>query len=204
MLYQIFSISDMAAEIESNPRGHMRQPRTLGLAIVPGDHVVSIAIAKGFVTESPRAPPDPESPRTATDPSPPVMRLSAYNTCKCYRMSIPHAYTPHTYVTKSLSSFWQCLSTQSRKQGCWERPIYHNKFMIMNCENERMTVSSLIANLTWSCAQPCLNSVLQSSIICKCPVSCLKLLFSLSAVAEVVSKRKVGDKWEFYMHFVNC
>jgi len=71
MLYQIFSISDMAAEIESNPRGHMRQPRTLGLAIVPGDHVVSIAIAKGFVTESPRAPPDPESPRTATDPSPP-------------------------------------------------------------------------------------------------------------------------------------
>lgn len=69
MLYQIFSISDMAAEIESNPRGHMRQPRTLGLAIVPGDHVVSIAIAKGFITESPRAPPDPESPRTATDPS---------------------------------------------------------------------------------------------------------------------------------------
>ena len=46
----------------------------------------------------------------------------------------------------------------------------------MNCENERMTVSSLIANLTWSCAQP-----LQSSIICKCLVSCLKLFFSLSS-----------------------
>ena len=46
----------------------------------------------------------------------------------------------------------------------------------MNCENERMTVSSLIANLTWSCAQP-----LQSFIICKCLVSCLKLFFSLAS-----------------------
>ena len=53
------------AEIESNPRGHLRQPRTLGLAIVPGEHIVSIAIAKNYVSEPPPA--QPVSPQSHTE-----------------------------------------------------------------------------------------------------------------------------------------
>ena len=53
------------AEIESNPRGHLRQPRTLGLAIVPGEHIVSVAIAKNYVSEPPPA--QPVSPQSHTE-----------------------------------------------------------------------------------------------------------------------------------------
>ena len=59
------------AEIESNPRGHLRQPRTLGLAIVPGEHIVSIAIAKNYVSEPPPAQPGSASPQSHTEQTSP-------------------------------------------------------------------------------------------------------------------------------------
>ena len=83
------------AEIESNPRGHLRQPRTLGLAIVPGEHIVSIAIAKNYVSEPPPA--QPVSPQSHTEQTlPESSELSHTHT---YPSEMPH--TDHTLPVTS-------------------------------------------------------------------------------------------------------
>lgn len=74
---KVFILFWPPAEIESNPRGHLRQPRTLGLAIVPGEHIVSIALAKNLISEPPSAQPDSVSPQTHTEQtSPESLELS--------------------------------------------------------------------------------------------------------------------------------
>lgn len=59
-----------AAEVESSPGSKFYQPRTLGLAIVPGCHVQSIAIAKDSTAPS-LAHPDPTPSPPQAPPSPP-------------------------------------------------------------------------------------------------------------------------------------